>query len=156
MNMFEEAGYIRGVMELRGLNQEQAARMLGVSRSYVANKLRLLRFDQKTQAQLIENGLSERHARALLGLEPSLWDEVLSRITERKMSVAEAEAMIDIMKCKSNPRLRGKADRLRCIEAFLSGLEDSMHTLSSIGVTSSRKISYHGSKMMITISIDEG
>ena len=44
MNMFEEAASIEGMIKMRGLKQEDMAKLLGVSQPYVANKLRLLKF----------------------------------------------------------------------------------------------------------------
>ena len=43
LDFIEEAGGISRLMELGGLSQEQAARLLGKSQSAIANKLRLLR-----------------------------------------------------------------------------------------------------------------
>ena len=42
MNMFDEARSVRGMIEMCGITQSQMAKKLGVSQSYVANKLRLL------------------------------------------------------------------------------------------------------------------
>ena len=43
MNMFEEAQSIDGMMKMMNLKQSQMAEKLGVSQSYVANKLRLMK-----------------------------------------------------------------------------------------------------------------
>ena len=46
MNMFEEARAVYGILRISGTTQEEAAKKLGVSQSYIANKLRLLKFSQ--------------------------------------------------------------------------------------------------------------
>ena len=69
LSMFEEAASIQSLISLTGMTQEACAKKLSVSQSYVANKLRLLRLSDGEQEKIEENGLTERHARALLRLE---------------------------------------------------------------------------------------
>ena len=69
LSMFEEAASIQSLISLTGMTQEACAKKLSVSQSYVANKLRLLRLSEGEQEKIEENGLTERHARALLRLE---------------------------------------------------------------------------------------
>ena len=66
LNMFDEASAISALIDLYGLTQEEVAAKLSASQSYVANKLRLLRFDDFERQVIIERRLTERHARALL------------------------------------------------------------------------------------------
>ena len=64
LNMFDEASAISALIDLYGLTQEEVAAKLSASQSYVANKLRLLRFDDFERQVIIERRLTERHARA--------------------------------------------------------------------------------------------
>ncbi len=97
MNMFDEARSIAGMVQMRGMTQEKLGEVLGVSQSYIANKLRLLRFDEDAQEKIIRYGLSERHARALLRLPADRWSVAIERIHTGKMSVAESEILIDCL-----------------------------------------------------------
>ncbi len=47
------------------MSQEEAARRIGKSQSAVANKLRLLKLPEDVLESLRDNGLAERHGRAL-------------------------------------------------------------------------------------------
>ena len=95
LDFVEEA---RGISRLMGewsMSQEQTARMLGKSQSAIANKLRLLRHSDAVLTALRENGLTERHGRALLKLSDE--DEKLAAIDEivrQNMSVARCEKYI--------------------------------------------------------------
>ena len=155
MNMFDEARSFAVMIKMRNLSQSELAKMLGVSQSYIANKLRLLQLDENLQEKIISAGLTERHARALLRLDEDRREAALDEICRRGLSVTESEALVDFLRSTSAPRRIGQADRLNGIDIFLKNIKDSLDSLSSIGVSSSRKISYHGSKMLITISIDE-
>ncbi len=156
MNMFDEARSLAGMIKMRKLSQNEVAKMLGVSQSYVANKLRLLGLDEEMQKKIIAAGLTERHARTLLKLDQKSRQEALDKICERHLTVAESEALIDFMNTHNLPKKIGNADRLRAIDIFIDGIKNSLASLSAIGVTSSQKTSYHGSKIMITISIENG
>ena len=54
LNIFEEASAIAALIHMYGLTQEEVAAKLSASQSYVANKLRLLRFDEEEQRRILE------------------------------------------------------------------------------------------------------
>lgn len=155
MNMFEEAKSLDGMLKMRKLSQTEAAKMLGVSQSYVANKLRLLGLEEGLQEKIVAAGLTERHARALLRLKSKEdQQKALDIICARRLSVAESEALVDFMKTSELSRIIGRADRLRGIDFFLTETKKSLSALSSIGVNTSHKISYHGNKIIATFCIE--
>lgn len=69
LNPIEEALGYNELIENYGMTQEKVAKMVGRSRSAVANAVRILSLPERVQ-KLIENGsLSTGHAKALLGFE---------------------------------------------------------------------------------------
>ena len=69
LNPIEEALGYRELIENYGMTQEKVAKMVGRSRSAVANSVRILSLPERVQ-KLIENGsLSTGHAKALLGFQ---------------------------------------------------------------------------------------
>ncbi|MBO5898339.1 MAG: ParB/RepB/Spo0J family partition protein [Clostridia bacterium] len=96
LNMFEQAEAFERLIREFHLTQDEAARRVSMSQSAVANKLRILRLLPEERQKILQSGLSERHARALLKLtEPTLRGEVLDRIIDQKMNVSATEAYID-------------------------------------------------------------
>ena len=95
LGYFEEALAIEKLTEQFSLSQEEAARRLGKAPSTVSNKLRLLTLPREAQKLLIQNSLSERHARALLRLEEEDVVPILKKVIERKMNVSQTEKYID-------------------------------------------------------------
>ena len=69
LNMFELAYGMRNLIEQHKITQEELATRMSMSQSAIANKIRLLRLSYEEQKLILECGLSERHARALLRLE---------------------------------------------------------------------------------------
>ncbi|MFP4200578.1 MAG: ParB/RepB/Spo0J family partition protein, partial [Clostridia bacterium] len=68
LHPLEEAAAMRRMLEEFAVTQEELARGLGLSQSTISNKLRLLRLPEAVRRTVVQNGLSERHARCLLQL----------------------------------------------------------------------------------------
>ena len=156
MNMFDEARSVRGMIEMCDITQSQMAKKLGVSQSYVANKLRLLSLTPDEEKKILAAGLSERHARALLRLtdcEQRL--EAIAKVTDRRLTVRETEALVDMLHDSTAPNLIGKGARLEGVNTFVDILHSSITNLCSIGVSARQTTSYYGRKMYITICIEE-
>ncbi len=155
MNMFDEARGLLAMMRMRGTTQSELASRLGVSQSYVANKLRLLGFSAGQEEAIVAAGLSERHARAILRLEGEGREEALRLTVERRLTVRECEALVDFMHDGEAPRIIERAAACERISKFNDTLEESVRTLRSLGIDASLSRSFHGKKSYITVCIKE-
>jgi len=96
LNCFEEAEAIQKLIENFHLTQIEAAIRLSMSQSAIANKLRLLSIPEEERKYVVENGLTERHARALLRIQNSETRKaVMNTIICGKLNVSETEKMIE-------------------------------------------------------------
>ena len=68
LTAIEEARSYKSLLDKGYLTQDQLAKRMGLSQPAIANKLRLLNLDEEVQQALLEERISERHARALLAL----------------------------------------------------------------------------------------
>ena len=94
LHYFEEAEAYADLLA-QGMTQDALARRLGKSPSGVANKLRLLKLDEKLRHFLFEEGLSERHARALLALPDAAARWRIARQAEaQRLTVRETETLV--------------------------------------------------------------
>ena len=89
LNVIEEANAYKGLIDIKGINNENLARLIGKSPSYVSNILRLLELDKKIQEMVINGDLSMGHARALIGVPDAI--EKAKDIIEKKLSVRQVE-----------------------------------------------------------------
>ena len=134
LDCLEEAEGIARLIQLYGLSQDQAARQLGKSQSAVANKLRLLKLGPEVRAALRQQGLSERHARALLRLpEDSRRLEAIQEIARRDLTVAKTEEYIQQLLTQALPRKPAKL-LLKDLRLFLNSLDRHMETLRLSGI----------------------
>ncbi|NLZ34589.1 Nucleoid occlusion protein [Clostridium sp. N3C] len=96
LNYIEEAEAYYNLIRDHSYTQEQLAETIGKKQSTIANKLRLLKLSQEVRKMLLENDLTERHARALLKLsEEEDQIRVLNFVIEKKLNVKETEKYIE-------------------------------------------------------------
>ncbi|HXY90692.1 MAG TPA: ParB/RepB/Spo0J family partition protein [Xanthobacteraceae bacterium] len=106
LNPLEESAGYESLMEEFKYTQNDLARVVGKSRSHVANTLRLQKLPASVKRYLADGKLTAGHARALLGHEDP--EGLAKMIVEQGLSVREAEA-----RAQERPVARGKQTRRR-------------------------------------------
>ena len=134
MNVFEEADAMKKAMELCSMTQSELGERLGVTQSYIANKLRLLTLSEEEREIIIGASLTERHARAVLRLKDRKKRlEILEKVRDRGLTVRECEALVDIAyEGEKMKELGGGAYQL--IDGFVKRIKGGVKTLVCYGV----------------------
>jgi len=95
LNVIEEARGFRRLLDEFEFTQSGVGRLVGKGQSTIANKLRLLRLPEAVQIRILSDGISERHARAMLDLPGEAWQmRLLDEVRERGLSVRETEERV--------------------------------------------------------------
>ena len=137
LDCWEEAQAIARLISRYGLSQEEAARRLGRAQPTVANKLRLLRLPEDVRALLRENGLTERHARALLRLQdPEVQRRAAGDMVRRGMNVAQAEAYVEkLLQSAQVTPPRGRSTYIiKDVRLFLNSVDRGVRLMQTAGV----------------------
>jgi ParB family chromosome partitioning protein len=92
LNIIEEAGGYRELIDRFGYTQEELGQIIGKSRSHLANTMRLLKLPDSVQEMVRGGTLSAGHARALVGHEDA--EQVARDIVAKGMNVREVEALV--------------------------------------------------------------
>ena len=92
LNAIEEAGAYRRLIDDFGHNQEALAKLVGKSRSHVANLMRLLDLPDAVQALVGDGSLAMGHARALIGAADA--EAIARRVVKEGLSVRAVEALV--------------------------------------------------------------
>lgn len=96
LHYLEEAEGYQSLLTNFGFTQEELAKRVGKTQSTVANKLRLLKLEADIRKVLVDENLTERHARSLLKLnDPQLQMQVLEQVREKGLNVRETEGLIE-------------------------------------------------------------
>ena len=99
LNPIEKAKSFRTLMDEYGLTQAQLAETLGISRSSLANTVRLLNLDPRVINLALDGKLTEGHCRSLIGIENSDKQfEMAKQIIENGDSVREIERKVKTKK----------------------------------------------------------
>ncbi len=117
LNPIEEAAGYKRLMDDFGYDQEKVGKFIGKSRAHIANCLRLLSLPKEV-INLIEIGkITQGHAKVLVGLENA--SLLAKKIVEKKLSVRQAENLVNLFKKPKKIRLISKDSNLRELENVL-------------------------------------
>ena len=111
LSALEEAKSYKKLLDRGYLTQDELAIKMGKTQGSISNKLRLLNLTETVQNALLNNEISERHARSLLRLEdPEEQEEVLRRIISERLNVRDTDTLINsILNTKDYVPVRGKS-----------------------------------------------
>lgn len=155
LDPFEEAEAISRLLDQWGMTQEQLAGRLSVSQSYIANKLRLMKFPAHLREQILAARLTERHCRAVLRIkDPEKWGGILAHIAKNDLTVARTEAYIDaLLREQPKPRrhVRGAIKDLRI---FYNSIDRALGIMRTAGMQTKcqKKETPDGVELTIRIS----
>lgn len=162
LDFIEEALGISQLIRMFGMSQEEAARRIGKSQSAVANKLRLLKLPSDVLESLRQNGLTERHGRALLRLpNPVAQRAALEYIVDNGLTVAATDAYIDALlsapeeaeqKDEEKPEKR-RTFVLKDVRVFLNTLSRSIDLMKQGGIDAGIQREETDDSLILTISI---
>jgi len=103
LNVIEEANAYKGLIDIKKINNENLAKLIGKSSSHVSNILRLLELDTKIQRMVINGDISMGHARALIGVPDAI--NKAKEIIEKKLSVRQVESLTSEFKKNKTKKL---------------------------------------------------
>lgn len=142
LHFFEEAQAIEQLSTKFGLSRERIAKRLGKSPSAVSNKLRLLKLPDDIRKKILENGLTERHARAVLRLpEYNLMNEVVDAVIKNCLNVSETEILVsrlveeNLPVIKEEPKKKPRNIKVfKDVKLFVNTLDHAVLTMRKNGI----------------------
>lgn len=113
-DFFSDAAAISELITKHLLTQDAIACALGVSQSYVANKLRLLKLSPEERRIIDDENMSERHARAFLRLkDPYVRREAINHAVQHRLNVSATESYVDSLIVSSAPDAEDNTGSIR-------------------------------------------
>lgn len=136
LDMFEEANALVNLLREWHITQEEAAKRLGISQSYLANKLRLLKLSSQEQSQILEYKLTERHARALVRVDDlAARQKLLQTVGERRLNVSQTEELVE---AAIRPKGTGSKPKrtfvAKDIRLFINTIDHAVDAMKTAGI----------------------
>lgn len=151
LNPLEEAMAFMQLRERFKMTDELIASKVGFSRSAVTNKMRLLSLPTELKEHLLNEEISEGHARALLGLKSRATMIVaVEKVIQNGLSVRGAEELVRRLN-KGTPK--NKEGRYRIVDEFSQKVESDLRSIYGEKVKLFR--SSRGGKIVIPFTNDE-
>ena len=117
LNPVEEATGYKRLMDQFGYDQDKVGKFIGKSRAHIANCLRLLSLPKEV-IYMIETGkITQGHAKVLVGMENA--NLLAKKIVEKKLSVRQAENLVNLFKKPKKIKLISKDSNLKELEDIL-------------------------------------
>ena len=132
LNPFEQAQGLRDVIVLWDCTQAEAAKRLGMAQPTLANKLRLLQLTADQRQFVLDNGLTERHARAVLRLPENRRSEALITIAKRKMNARSTDLYIEQLLNETPGRHR--ISMVKDVRIFVNTIDHAIRLMTDNGV----------------------
>ena len=130
LNPIEEAKAYKWLIEKFNYTQQLLAERIGKDRSTIANRIRLLTLPDHIKSMVLNNEITEGHARALLPLgDDSLMIEVANTILKKGLSVRETERLVkEILKGRDKEKRKEKREESPQVKYIIKKLQESLGT----------------------------
>jgi len=140
LSFLEEAIGYKNILDKCGMTQEELAKKIGKTQSSIANKIRLLKLPASVREIVRDNGLTERHARAMLRLnseEKQVYAAL--KMVDFSMNVKQAEELVDkIIKKGIEEPVKEKAQRsISDVRVFFKTISKAISLMNEKGIEAS-------------------
>ena len=161
LNFLEESQAYDAIMKDYGYTQQELAGTLGKSQSTIANRLRILKLPSKVQTILVENHLTERHARALLKLPTEEYQIIaLEKIIKQELNVKRTEQIIEqmLVDITKEEMIKHKANQkvktyIRDMRLVTNTITEAVNLIQKAGIDARYTMKEHADSYEIRIKI---
>ena len=126
LNALEEAEGYQTLINTFGYTQDKIAEMIGKSRAYIANMLRLKKLPNEIQNMVTNGLLTAGHARSLIDVDKNI--ELAKVIINKNLSVRQSELL-----SKKNPKSY-QSDKEKSIDPNVKDLQNSLELKTGMKV----------------------
>ena len=145
LNPIEEAEALSQMIQRFGFSQEEVAKSVGKSRSYVTNSLRLLKLPKKILDFVQSGQISSGHAKMLIGVEDEKKQMLLAeKVVKEEISVRKIEKLVkDVANPKKKPEKKAKRPEISAIEDELKQILGTKVNIKQSGRKGKLEIEYY-------------
>ena len=157
LNFFEEAESLCRLISDFGFTQSQIGKKLGKSQSSLSNKMRLLKIPSVLRKRIIDNSLTERHARALIKIDDiDPMDKTLVYIINNNLNVSQTEKYIDsVLNSYTHVSNKPKLRMLTDVRLFINSITQAVNTMTDAGINADLNRKEDENSIIFTVTIEK-
>ena len=155
LDIFEQARVMQQLCLQRGYTQASLASALDVSQSYVGNKIRLLQFSANERSLILQNALTERHARALLRVPPPKREKMLHTVLQMHLNVHQTEELVEKYAHGVSPNVCDPIADALTVDHFIIQMQSGVDRLRALGYKTTTLTESGDAWTKITVTIVE-
>lgn len=161
LHFFEEAQAYHSLLVNHNITQEELSKKIGKSQSSISNKVRLLKLSKEIRKTIIENNLTEGHARALLKLHDNeLQKKALNIILEKGLNVSKSEELIE----KTTQKIIGSKENknktligaYKDLRIFINTIKQTIQMMKKAGINAQASQCDNGEYYEFNIKVLKG
>lgn len=154
LSAIEEANAYVNLMRTSGLTQDELAKKIGKSQASVANKIRLLQLPEEIQKGVSSGAITERHGRALLGVDKEQQNAVYKTILKKGLNVKKTEDYIQSLKTPKEVKQKGSLHGItKHIRIAMNTIEQAVRMINNGGIKASVDSREDGNDIIMTVRI---
>ena len=154
LSPFDEAEAMAKLISAWNIPRDEAAKRLGIAASSLSNKLRILKLSEPVRKIILENNLTERHARELLRIEKeSDREEVLLEIVKRGLNVPKTEKFISAFLEKEKPKRKPPKYLIKDMRIFINTFEHAVKVMDSAGLCPVSTVTENEESITYSVSV---
>ncbi len=152
LHFLDEAEALQRILSEHGMTQDALACAIGRSPSALNNLLRLLRLSAAARSIIRSEGLTQRHARALLQLETAADQQKFAQLAaDEKWSVHVLEGKI-AQQLRKRP-MPAPARIIRDNRLIVNAISDTVRSLRRIGVSATSRVEDHDDYFDVIVTV---
>ncbi len=153
LHFLEEAEGYEKLMNEFHLTQEAMAGRVGKKQSTIANKLRLLKLSDGIRQELTKNGLTERHARALLKLDEGQREAALKYIVDKGLNVRQCDEYISKLNESKQENKRKRLLVVSDVRIYLNSIKKIVDAIKDAGIPVAMDQTLEGDDVVVRLQI---
>lgn len=159
ISFFEEAESYQSLMVDFGYTHEEIADLMGKNKYEIYNKLKLLKLNRNIKNAIVNEGLSENHAKAILKIDnESLQEEILNKVIKFGLNISRTEELIEstVKKLNGGEKLKPKNNikgYINDIRLFTNTIKSAVDIMKEAGVETNYEMIHNDDGYEIRINI---
>lgn len=134
LNYFELPLAVEKIHNTYSVSYTEIAERLGISIIDLTDKLKLLSIPDYLRITLIENGITEKHAREIIKLNDSEKDTLVNEITKKKLNVTQTRQRVsEILYCKRT-QCQHTVTVFKDITVFVNTIDNTLERMVRSGI----------------------